>query len=90
MSFVITSGSKQYLVKVGQKFVVDRLSGEEGSKVSFDVLYSVGDTKKAKVTAKIVKHQRGKKIRIVKYKAKSNYHRQYGYRHAETVLEILA
>jgi large subunit ribosomal protein L21 len=89
MSFVISSGSKQYLVKVGQKFVVDRLHSEENSEVTFDVLYSVGETKKTKITAKIVKHQRGKKIRIVKYKAKSNYHRQYGYRHEETVLEIL-
>lgn len=89
MSFVISSGSKQYLVKTGQKFVVDRLKNEEGSEISFDVLFSVGDVKKTQITAKIVRHQRGKKIRIVKYKAKSNYHRQYGYRHEETVLEIL-
>jgi len=90
MAFVIQSGSKQYTVIPGQQFVVDRLTALEGDTVDLNLIYSYGDlsgTKTAK--ARIVRHQRGKKIRVVKFKSKSNYHRQYGYRHEETVLEVV-
>lgn len=90
MPFVIESGSKQYTVARGQQFVVDRLSAEVGDVVNYTVLFSYGSDKEAITTlpAKVVTHQKGKKIRVVKYKSKSNYHKQMGYRHFETVLEI--
>lgn len=91
MSLVVQSGSRQYIVKPGQQFVVDRLTAEEGSVVDLNLVYSFGTSSGAKnVQAKVVKHQKGAKIRVVKFKSKSNYHRQYGYRHYETVLEILS
>ena len=90
MPFVIQSGSKQYTVTPGQKFVVDRLKNDLGEVIELPLVYSYGTTKGAtSVQAKIILHQKGKKIRVVKYKNKNNYHKQSGYRHYETILEIL-
>lgn len=86
MSFVVTSGNKQYLVKNGQKIIVDRINADVDSVVELPVLHSSDKAKTIKAT--VVQHQRGEKIRVVKYKAKSNYHRQYGHRPEETVLKI--
>ena len=90
MPFVVEFGSKQYTVIPGQKFVVDRMDQYQVDQVLDTVaIYSYGDEAGKKVNIKVVAHQKGKKIRVVKYKAKSNYHRQYGYRHFETILEVL-
>jgi large subunit ribosomal protein L21 len=92
MSLVVISGSKQYIVNKGQQFIVDRLDASEGSEVelpvaiSFDagVINSGGVAK-----AKVIKHLKGEKIRVVKYKSKSNYHKQSGFRAYQTMLEII-
>lgn len=90
MAFVIQSGSKQYTVVPGQQFIVDSLKATEGDTIDLNLVYSYGDQKDVKTAqAKVVRHQRGIKLRIVKFKSKSNYHRQYGYRHEETVLEVI-
>jgi large subunit ribosomal protein L21 len=90
MSVVVQSGSKQYILENGQEFIVDRLPVEEGSVVELDVLFGFGvDKGVTKVEATVVKHQRGEKIRVVKFKSKSNYHRQYGYRSEQTVLALV-
>ena len=90
MPFVVELGSKQYTVVPGQKFVVDRMDQYQIDQVlDLPSIYSYGSEAGKKLQLKIVTHQKGKKIRVVKYKAKSNYHRQYGYRHYETILEVL-
>ncbi|MEM1312478.1 MAG: 50S ribosomal protein L21 [Patescibacteria group bacterium] len=90
MSVIVQSGSKQYIVEYGQKFIVDRLKASEGDLVDVEVVYSFGDYSKVKsAKAKIVAHKRGEKVRVVKYKSKSNYHRQYGHRSEQTVLELV-
>lgn len=89
MSYVIETGSNQYIVDEGQEIIVDQLGAAEGDSIDLEVIYTFGGTPSvATVKATVVRHQRGEKIRVVKYKAKSNYHRQYGYRHSETVLLI--
>ena len=90
MPLVVKSGSRQYIVNYGQKIIVNKLEVKENDTLDLDVLYSFGDDKSVKkVTAKVIKHQKGVKIRVVKYKSKSNYHKQYGPRQSETVLEII-
>ncbi len=90
MPFVIQSGSKQYIVHYGQQIIVDRLKDSEGDLVDLDLVFAFqGDSNVKKLKAKVVRHQRGPKIRVVKYKAKSNYHRQYGFRPEQTVIEIV-
>lgn len=91
MPFVIQSGNKQHIVSLGQKFVVDRLNfTNEGDIIDFPVMYSFGgDVPKNIIKVKVVSHVKGVKIRVVKYRAKSNYHRQYGFRPFQTILEVV-
>lgn len=77
---------------------VARLSGEPGSRLTFDqvLLVSDGDTitvgrpyvKGASLTAEVVDHRRGKKIRIFKYKRRKDYRRRRGYRDDLTRIRV--
>jgi large subunit ribosomal protein L21 len=90
MSFIVQSGGKQYVVDYGQQIIVDRIKADEGADVELELVHTFGaDKAPKKMQAKVVKHQRGPKIRVVKYKSKSNYHRQYGFRPEQTLLEII-
>jgi large subunit ribosomal protein L21 len=80
---IIRLGGKQYRVREGETLVVDRVKADEGKTFSPDVL--LGD---AKVTAKVVAHERGPKIRIGKYKRRTGYKRHTGFRAATSRLEI--
>jgi len=99
MQAVIETGSKQYLVSVGDKVTVEKLSAEAGDTLTFDnVLLVVSDdasvslgkpyVKGAKVTGKVLAQQRGQKLTVFKYRAKSRYRRKTGHRQSETVIEI--
>jgi len=89
MSLVVQSGSKQYTLEIGQKFFVDRLEAEVDSVIDLDLIYSFGlDTDLKSVKAKVLRHLKGEKIRVVKFKSKSNYHRQYGHRSYLTELQV--
>jgi large subunit ribosomal protein L21 len=90
MSLVIQSGARQYLVEPGQQIIVNKIDAPVDEVIELDLVYAFGaDKKTKKATGKIVRHQRGEKIRVVKYKSKSNYHRQYGPRQEETIIEVL-
>jgi large subunit ribosomal protein L21 len=80
---IIRLGGKQYRVREGETLVVDRLKADEGGTFTPDVL--LGD---AKVTAKILAHERGPKIRIGKYKKRTGYKRHNGFRAAQSRIEI--
>lgn len=91
MPFVTQFGSKQYIVDYNQKFAVDRITDiEEGDVIDVPVLISFGDSSKIqKIKAKVLSHTKGKKIRVVKFRSKSNYHRQYGFRACITILQVV-
>jgi large subunit ribosomal protein L21 len=90
MALVVKSGSQQFIVEYGQKIIVNKLETPENEEVNLDVLFTFGGDKTVKtVKAKVLKHQKGEKLRVVKYRAKSNYHKVYGPRQHETVLEII-
>jgi large subunit ribosomal protein L21 len=88
MSFVVESGNNQFLVNHSQKIIVDRLVAEAGTKIKLPVLFDISG-KLTEVEAKVIEHIKGEKIRVVKYKSKSNYHKVYGHRSYQTVLEVL-
>ncbi len=97
MYAVIKTGGKQYRVAKGDKIFVEKLAGNVGDAVSFDqVLMIGGDTIKlgkplvagAKVEAKILEQDRGKKVIIFKFRRRKNYHRKTGHRQPFTALEI--
>lgn len=91
---IIALGGKQYRVSAGQKLLVDRLPQEEGKTFTPDILMVGGDgeaeltPKGVAVTARVVQHVLGKKVRIGKYKAKSGYKRHTGYRSRLSQIEI--
>ncbi len=95
---VIQTGGKQYLVSAGDKIQVEKLVGDKDTVIKFDkVLATFGDKDYALgkpyvangvVEAKVLKQGRGKKIEVLKYKAKSKYRRKIGHRQAYTELEI--
>ena len=90
---IISLGGKQYVVKEGEHLLVDRLDRDEGRSFQPDVLFLGGDAggelaPSVTVTARVVGHERGPKIRIGKYKAKSGYKRHNGFRSSLTRIEI--
>ena len=97
MYAIIKPGGKQYNVEEGKVITIEKLDVSEGDKVTFDeVLLLSGDTVKigqpivegAKVIAKVLAQGKEKKIRIFKYKAKSNYRRRQGHRQPFTKVQI--
>jgi large subunit ribosomal protein L21 len=86
---VIKVGGKQYRVGVGERLLVDRLKTEPGKTFSPEVLLADGDLdSKASVTALVVDHVKGPKIRIGKYKPKSGYRKHTGFRASLSQIRI--
>jgi large subunit ribosomal protein L21 len=90
---IISLGGKQYRVREGERLLVDRLKADEGKTFQPDVLFLGGDGEgtlapKTQVTAKVVGHVLGDKVRIGKRRPKSGYRRQTGFRAQLTQIEI--
>ena len=91
---IISLGGKQYRVRVGERLFVDRLPYAEDKTFHPRVLLAGGNgeaelaPKGVEVTAKVVGHVLGKKIRIGKHRAKTGYHRQNGFRSRLSQIEI--
>jgi len=96
---VIKASGKQYKVTPGQVLEIDKIGGEAGDAVTFEVLL-MGDEKNtlvglpfvanAAVEAKIVDQVKGDKIRVGKFKAKAKYRRVTGFRSQLTKIEIVS
>jgi large subunit ribosomal protein L21 len=82
---IIKLGGKQYRVREGEYMVVDRVKFDEGATFNPDVL--LGDSG-VTVTAKVLEHGRGPKIRIGKYKKRTGYKRHNGFRAATSRIEF--
>ena len=91
---IISVGGKQYRVHEGQRLLVDRLRTDEGKTFTPDVLLVGGNgepdlkPKSGLVTARVVGHVRGDKIRIGKYRPKTGYRRHTGFRAKLSQIEI--
>jgi large subunit ribosomal protein L21 len=96
MYAIVKTGGKQYRVERGQTLLVERLAVEQGSSVALEpILYRSDDAvfdeaglKKVKVTAKILGHERGEKLRVFKFKPKRGYKRRTGHRQELTRIEV--
>jgi large subunit ribosomal protein L21 len=96
MYAIVKTGGKQYRVEPGQKLVVERLSVDEGAAVDLQpILYRSEETvfdaaglEQVKVTAKVLAHVRGEKLRVFKFKPKRGYKRRTGHRQDLTRIEI--
>ena len=100
MFAVIETGGKQYRVNEGDVIFVEKLDVNEGDTVVFDrvLAMSIGQSfevgapiiEGAKVTAKVLKNGKAKKIYVMKYKAKKNEKKKLGHRQPYTKVEILS
>jgi large subunit ribosomal protein L21 len=98
MFAVFESGGKQHRVIEGECVRLEKLDVAPGQSVEFDrvMLVADGDDVKlgkpyvdgCKVTAEVVEHGRGDKIRVVKFRRRKKYHRTQGHRQSYTEVKI--
>ncbi|HEX6700057.1 MAG TPA: 50S ribosomal protein L21 [Gaiellaceae bacterium] len=95
MSYAIISlGGKQFRVQEGQRLLVDRLPTDEGKTFTPQLLLLGGDGAPdlsptgVTVTARVIAHVKGDKIRIGKYRPKTGYKRHNGFRASLSQIEI--
>ncbi|MGE5587442.1 MAG: 50S ribosomal protein L21 [Clostridia bacterium] len=99
MYAVIETGGKQYRVKQGDVFRIEKLGEGPGETVEFDHVLLVSDdagvvtvgtpyVPGAKVAATVVSEGKSRKLLVFKYKAKKNYRRRYGHRQPFTEVRV--
>ncbi len=96
MYAIVKTGGKQYRVERGQTLLVERLPEAEGASVSLQPLLYRSDEavvdkaglEQVTVTAKILAHERGEKLRVFKFKPKRGYKRRTGHRQELTRIEV--
>jgi large subunit ribosomal protein L21 len=99
MYAVFSTGGKQYRATTGDIIQVEKLDAEKGATVELDRVLMVGEGEDvqvgtpflegSKVTAKVVEHGRGEKIKIIKFKRRKHHLKRQGHRQYFTALEIM-
>jgi large subunit ribosomal protein L21 len=94
---IVKAGGRQEKVAVGDVVVVDRLSAQAGSTIELTALLLVDGATvttdasalaKVKVTAEVVRDEKGPKIDILKYKNKTGYRKRIGHRSKLTQVRV--
>ncbi|MBD5787854.1 50S ribosomal protein L21 [Cellulosimicrobium terreum] len=94
---IVKAGGRQEKVSVGDIVVVDRVSAKVGESLQLPALLLVDGEKvttdaaklaKVKVTAEVVRDEKGPKITILRYKNKTGYRRRQGHRQQLTRLKV--
>ena len=98
MYAVFKTGGKQYRATKGDTINVEKIEAEKGATVELDQVLMVGEGEDVKigtpyldggkVTARVVDHGRGEKIKIIKFKRRKQYMKHMGHRQYFTQLEI--
>ncbi|MCX7201180.1 MAG: 50S ribosomal protein L21 [Burkholderiales bacterium] len=98
MYAVIKTGGKQYKVSAGEKLKVEQLAAEVGAQVVIDQVLAVGSGEQlavgaplvagATVSATVLSHGRGDKVRIFKMRRRKHYQKRQGHRQNYTELFI--
>ncbi len=99
MFAVIKTGGKQYKVKDGDVLDIEKIAGNAGDKIDFEVLLLADEDGKdvkigkplvsgAKVAAEILEQGRARKVNVIKYKPKVRYRRKAGHRQMYTRVKI--
>jgi len=96
MYAIVKTGGKQYRVEPGQRLLVERLPEQAGADVALQpILYRSAETvfdadglSRVRVSARVVDHVRGPKLRVFKFKPKRGYRRRTGHRQDLTRIEV--
>ena len=98
MYAVIKTGGKQYRVSAGEKIKVEQIPADVGAEITLDQVLMVGESESvsigtpllagARVTAKVLAHGRGPKIKIFKMRRRKHYQKHQGHRQNFTEIEI--
>lgn len=96
MYAIVKTGGKQYRVERGQRLLIERLAVDEGADVklepilfrSDDAVFDKAGLESVQVTAKVLAHVRGEKLRVFKFKPKRGYKRRTGHRQDLTQIEV--
>lgn len=98
MYAIVEIAGQQFKVEKDQKIYVHRLGAEEGGKVEFEkvllvdndgqVVVGVPTVEGAKVTAKVLSHMRGDKVRVFKKKRRKGYQKLNGHRQDLSQIQI--
>ena len=96
MYAIVKTGGKQYRVERGQTLLVERVKADEGAEMQLEpILYRSDEAifdkeglAGVKVTAKVLAHVRGEKLRVFKFKPKRGYKKLNGHRQELTRIEI--
>jgi large subunit ribosomal protein L21 len=96
MYAIVKTGGKQYRVERGQRLLVERLAAEEGADVTLepllyrsdDAIFDKDGLARVQVTAKVLAHVRGEKLRVFKFKPKRGYKRRTGHRQELSQIEV--
>jgi large subunit ribosomal protein L21 len=96
MYAIVKTGGKQYRVEEGKWLLVERLPEPVDASVSLRPLLVVDGSNVvdgealagASVTATVLAHERGPKLRVVKFKPKRGYKRRNGHRQELTRIMV--
>ena len=96
---IIKLGPSQQKVSVGDVIITDKIEQDVGGKVIINDVYMTSDgenytigtpTVAVSVELEVIGHEKGDKVRIHKFKAKSRYHKTTGFRASLTRLKVLS
>ena len=94
---VIKTGGKQYVIKEGDKLKLEKISAKEGGNIEFDKILLMADkevkigaplVEGTKISARVLKHGRSKKVIVFHYHSKTRYKKKAGHRQHFTEVEI--
>ncbi|RLB10497.1 MAG: 50S ribosomal protein L21 [Deltaproteobacteria bacterium] len=98
MYAIIQTGGKQYKISPGDEIKVEKIDAEPGSMITIDKVLAVSTDEgleigrpyleNRKVKAKLIRHGKGKKIIVFKFKRRKNYKRKKGHRQLYSVIKI--
>ena len=98
MYAVIQTGGKQVKVAPGDELKVEKLCGEVGEEIAFDKVLVASDGERVnigtpflentKVTGRIKRHGKDRKIIVFKYKRRKGYRNKRGHRQPFTLVRI--
>ena len=99
MYAVVKTGGKQYRVSAGEKLKIEQIPADIGAEIVLDQVLCLANGEEltvgtplvngATVTAKVLTHGRGEKLRIFKMRRRKHYRKTQGHRQNYTEIEIL-